>query len=172
MIVIDPDHPPSRKELDDLHEAGVRAIRVNLKSVGKKLPSEDLAALLTRHADIIRPMNTWAIQVYADLATFEGLEPLLPDLGVKLVIDHFASPEKLEADSSAMPGWNALLKMMRERDTYVKISAPYRLSKDPDFKDLEPLFRDLVGVRNGERVVFATDWPHTVSHTPSSDFDG
>lgn len=47
------------------------------------------------------------------------------------------------------------------RNTYVKLSAPYRISKDETLKDLEPLAKELLRVAGMSRAVFASDWPHT-----------
>jgi len=43
---------------------------------------------------------------------------------------------------------------------WVKISASYRLNKDPRHKVVESMCREIVRARP-DRCVFATDWPHT-----------
>lgn len=106
-------------------------------------------------------MKTWVLQLHVDLDVIEDIEPLLPELGVKVVFDHYGSPSALQSDLSQMPGWSSLIRMMRSPLTYVKISAPYRLSKDPDYNDLEPITRQLFEVRGGGGLIFASDWPHT-----------
>ena len=160
VVVIDPENI----NLDTLHKwhaLGVRGVRLNLKSVNKTLPKEELARVLRAYAGVVRPMKTWALQLYVDLALMDDIEPLLPELGIKVVFDHYGQPSSLTPPLSEIPGWNALLRMMQSQLVYVKISAPYRLSKDPEYKDLEVMSKELFQVREGGGVVFASDWPHT-----------
>ena len=160
VVVIDPENI----NLDNLHKwhtLGVRGVRLNLKSVNKTLPREELARVLRAYAGVVRPMKTWALQLYVDLAIMDDIERLLPELAVKVVFDHYGHPSSLTPPLSEIPGWNALLRMMQSQLVYVKISAPYRLSKDPEYKDLEVMSKELFQVREGRGVVFASDWPHT-----------
>ena len=106
-------------------------------------------------------MKTWALQLYVDLAVMDDIEPLVPELGIKVVFDHYGHPSSLTPPLSEILGWNALLRMMQSQLVYVKISAPYRLSNNPEYKDLEVMSKELFRVREGSGVVFASDWPHT-----------
>ena len=160
VVVIDPENI-NFDTLDKWHALGVRGVRLNLKSVNKTLPREELARVLRAYAGVVRPMKTWALQLYVDLAIMDDIEPLLPELGIKMVFDHYGHPSSLTPPLSEIPGWNALLRMMQSQLVYVKISAPYRLSKDPEYKDLEVMSKELFQVREGRGVVFASDWPHT-----------
>jgi len=45
--------------------------------------------------------------------------------------------------------------------TYVKFSGPYRITQDPELRDLTPLALELLRVAGLTQLVFATDWPHT-----------
>lgn len=51
-------------------------------------------------------------------------------------------------------------------NAYVKLSAPYRISKQPDFADVLPIARALIAA-GPERTVWASDWPHT-DRTPGA----
>ena len=160
IVVFDP-RETSLDTLQGWHTLGVRGVRLNLKSVGKKMSQDELAQTLREHADAVRPMKTWVLQLYVDLAVSADLEPLLPELGIKVVLDHYGSPPAIDVDPSQLPGWHSLIRMMQSSRTYVKISAPYRLSQDPSYKDLECLTKELLNVNGGRSVVFASDWPHT-----------
>ena len=48
---------------------------------------------------------------------------------------------------------------MRSGRVYVKISAAYRISQEPDYADAAPIARAMIDA-NPERVVWGTDWPH------------
>jgi predicted TIM-barrel fold metal-dependent hydrolase len=53
-----------------------------------------------------------------------------------------------------------MVNLLKSGNTYLKISAPYRISKMDDYSDLEPMARELMKVAP-RKLVFATDWPHT-----------
>ncbi|KAL3448215.1 hypothetical protein BJX65DRAFT_307079 [Aspergillus insuetus] len=148
------------------HEWGVRGVRVNTQSIGKHMDVEELATTLRRYANILRPYN-WVLQ---PLEAAMVLEKIVPELGVKLCLDHFGSPDlgnsnhlhPQEKDPYSLPGFRALVNLLVQGSTYVKLSAPYRLSRDGGaWSDLEPVARKLLRVAGMTRAVFASDWPHT-----------
>ncbi len=44
---------------------------------------------------------------------------------------------------------------------YVKVSAPVKFMKDPEFEAIEQAAKDLCRARAGRAVMFASDLPHT-----------
>jgi predicted TIM-barrel fold metal-dependent hydrolase len=164
VVVFDPAST-SLEQLKEWHQVGVRGVSVNLKSVNRVMEPEEFRATLVAYADAIRPMKTWVLELYVDLAMMKQIELLMEQLDVKVVIDNFGSPEKgrlMPAGKlSEMHGWDSLLSFMKNSKAYVKISGPYRFSNDPEFKDLEPLVKELFVARRGKGCVFASDWPHT-----------
>ena len=161
VVVIDPKNTRI-ENLREWHDLGVRGVRVNLKSVNRILERDELVELLAQYVDLISPLRTWTVQLFADMAMMDYLEPVVERLGdVKLVFDHFGMPANIKSPLSSIPGWTSLLKLMGKPNVFVKISGPYRMSKDPEYRDLEPLTKELLHVRKGDGVVFASDWPHT-----------
>jgi hypothetical protein len=55
------------------------------------MEASELATLLHEYANIIRPFD-WILQIYIALDAVEGLEDIIPSLGVKVCIDDFGSP--------------------------------------------------------------------------------
>lgn len=167
VVVFDPTSI-SAQDLRDWHAAGVRGARLNLMSQGRPPPNaEELTGVLHGYADALRPMG-WVLQIYAPLQLMNVLERLIPDLGVRVVIDHMGGPSLSSAaagveplDPYDMPGFASLVNLLRAGQTFVKLSAPYRNTKAKDYGDLEPLQKELLRVAGRNRVVFATDWPHT-----------
>jgi predicted TIM-barrel fold metal-dependent hydrolase len=166
VVVIDPGSIQPEM-LAQWHALGVRGVRVNLKSVNRMMTEDELVKTLRQHADVIRPLG-WAIQVYASLDMMPALERCVSQLGVKVCIDHFGSPDlssvKADEDGSfdpyTLPGFSSLVALLRAGQTYVKLSAPYRLSRDPQMRDIRVLTQELLQVAR-TRVIYATDWPHT-----------
>ncbi|KAJ5089304.1 Amidohydrolase 2 [Penicillium argentinense] len=167
VVVVDPD-TIEQETLDEWHALGVRGLRVNLQSVGKVMEQSELEATLFRHAKIARPRN-WIIEVYVPLKMIPMLESIVPRLGVTVCIDHFGSPElpaislckeNLPFDPYTLPGFHSLISLIRTGSTYIKVSAPYRLTKDNGMRDLKAMAREFLSAAP-DRVIYATDWPHT-----------
>ncbi|KAI0143783.1 amidohydrolase [Xylariaceae sp. FL1272] len=161
---------PATIELDELrtwHELGVRGVRINLKSVGKVMEQAELRETLQMYADAVRPLD-WVVQLYLPMQMVPLLERIVPDLGVRVCVDHMGHPplgelEEYRAtrDPDRIPGFDAFVRLLRAGKTYVKISAPYRMSGVGDgVSDVVPIARKLIQAAP-DRVVFATDWPHT-----------
>ena len=164
VVVFDPHHI-EKQTLKEWHEIGVRGVRLNIKSVGRKISERELEQVLHLYADLIRPFG-WVVQVYIDLKLVSLLERIVPNLDVKFCIDHFGSPDLPKSPDSSrldpytLPGFESLVSLLRQGNTWVKVSAPYRLSNDPQMRDLEAFTKELLRVANS-RLVYATDWPHT-----------
>ncbi|KAL9620697.1 MAG: hypothetical protein Q9160_004833 [Pyrenula sp. 1 TL-2023] len=147
------------------HELGVRGVRINLKSVGSEPSVEELTQTLQRYAEIIRPLG-WTLTLYIDLKRIPLLQDIVSALGVKFCIDHYGSPQLPKEfqgssfDPYQLQGFSSLVSLLRSGKTWVKLSAPYRLSADPEMRDLEVMTRELLRVAPS-RLVYATDWPHT-----------
>lgn len=160
------DTPPAT--LWEWHGLGVRGVRLNLQSTGQTMSERDMEAVLRRYADAIRPLG-WVIQLYIPLAMVKTLGSIVPTLGVRICIDHMGAPSLPSSrrrsasalDPYSLDGFGALVRLLQGGNTYVKMSAPYRLSKNQNYIDeVEPLARELLRAAPA-RVVFATDWPHT-----------
>lgn len=155
-----------RSTMEKWHALGVRGARLNLVSVGRDLNEDDLRAELESYARVLKPFN-WVLQLYIPLKLAMLLVNIIPDLGVKVCIDHFGSPTLPQPfDQSRpvypydLPGFASLVNLLQAGNTWVKLSAPYRLSKDPILRDLDRIGKELI-IKGGSRLVYATDWPHT-----------
>ena len=73
-------------------------------------------------------------------------------------------------DTADHPGFLALLRILRQRDDcWVKVSSWYRRSQagPPSYADMQPFVQALVDARP-DRVVWATNWPHSALFPPDS----
>ncbi|KAJ5096614.1 Amidohydrolase 2 [Penicillium angulare] len=167
VVVVDPDNIQT-ETLDEWHALGVRGLRVNLQSVGKVMEKSELEKTLRRHADIARPRN-WVIELYLPLKMVPMLESIAPSLGVTLCIDHFGSPELSSLpkgsdsnpfDPYQLPGFRSVISLIQAGNTYIKVSAPYRLTGDQTQHQLKAMAHEFLTAAP-DRVIYATDWPHT-----------
>jgi predicted TIM-barrel fold metal-dependent hydrolase len=145
-------------EVDSLHRAGVRGIRLNMASLGRAAPDE-IARLLQGTARLCA-RNGWHIQLFTHAETLVSLDDALRHLGVPIVIDHFGLVNPAEPDGAAA---RTLLKLLDSGRLWVKMSAPYRIADDLDDPNVSAFAERLVRT-NPERLVWGTDWPHTPVH--------
>jgi predicted TIM-barrel fold metal-dependent hydrolase len=141
--------------LNDMHDAGIRGVRVNLESYGESDPA--IAGRHLQHAAGRVARLGWHVQTYTNLAVLAALHDTILQLPTTLVIDHFGRPKA--SLGTAQPGFAEILALLRSGKVYVKISAPYRISQQPDYSDAVPVARAMIAA-NPDRVVWGTDWPH------------
>jgi len=160
VAVVSPDI--TDKELADMHQAGVRAVRFNFL---KRLVDPAPKPVYTKMAERIAKLG-WHVVVYFEEADREELVPFLKSLPTTIVIDHMGRPDiKAGADS---PGFNSFLELMNDDKFWVKVGCPERLTIDgPPYNDVAPFAKRLVE-QAPDRVLWGTDWPHPnmKSHLP------
>jgi predicted TIM-barrel fold metal-dependent hydrolase len=151
------DEKTSDAALDRMHEGGIRGIRINLETAGQTDPSvarQRFKASLER----ITGRSSWHIELYTRLSVIEAIKDQLMASPVPISFDHFGGAQA--ALGLQQPGFDVLLTLVRSGKAYVKISAPYRSSKQaPDYPDAAPLAKALI-TANPQRIIWGTDWPH------------
>lgn len=154
VAVIDPA-VISDAELQAMHDTGIRGVRVNLESVGQQDLGEARAQMQAA-ARRVAPFG-WHVQTYTNLAVIDGLGEVLSDLPTPLVVDHFGRANP--ALGTTQKGFETLLGLLRGGYAYVKLSAPHRLSDQPEGEATRAMARALIDA-NPDRAVWGTDWPH------------
>jgi predicted TIM-barrel fold metal-dependent hydrolase len=160
VAVINDKTPES--DLDAMHKAGFRGIRLNLATGGTNDPTIGRARL---QAGIERVKDRgWHVQMFTNLAMISAIKDIVAASPVPVVFDHFGGAES--ALGVEQPGFSDLLELVKSGKAYVKISGAYRASKlAPDYADCVPLAQALIAA-NSDRIVWGTDWPHPDSVTP------
>lgn len=158
IAVLDETAPKS--VLDAMAKAGVRGLRLNVKTHG----DSDTGALKRRvlqWADRIGPLQ-WHIQIFADLPMIAAIAEVIRTSPVPIVLDHMGGPR---ASLGLMQdGMKSLLDLLGGGRCWVKLSGAYRVSeREPEFADSVPIAAALAKA-NPEQVVWGTDWPHLGSH--------
>jgi len=147
------------QELEAMHVAGVRGARLNIVDVreGKgQLPVERIAKLAER----IKPLG-WHIEFLMHVDEFPDLDTTLGSLPVDIVFGHlgYVKTEK----GIAAPGFQALLRLLRDGRAWVKFTGPYRISSQPlPHSDTREFAHALMAAAPG-RIVWGTDWPHVMT---------
>lgn len=154
VAVISGDEPDD--ELQRLHSAGVRGIRVNL-SLGHA--NEETA--IARLAEKVAPLG-WHLQLLMPAGQLLRLAPLLRELPTPLVFDHFAriAPQGFEGE----PAHAVVLSLLHAGRAWLKLSGGYLVSATQSVEDpaLDALARSFIAAAPG-RVVWGSDWPHATA---------
>jgi len=154
----------SAKELQRLHDGGVRGVRFNfVKRLVDRLDPDELSEIAVK----IAPLG-WHIVIYFEAAELAELADFFLSLPAPLVVDHMGTPDVAQgADSALFDGFLAF--MAARDDIWCKVTCPERLSKEgpPFYSDVIPFGRRVVETFP-DRVLWGTDWPHPNmrTHTP------
>ncbi|MEB0135288.1 amidohydrolase family protein [Actimicrobium sp. CCC2.4] len=149
------------KELLDMHEAGVRGLRINTL-FGGGVNFDALEKLAPR----VEEMG-WNMQFLMDARQLPELMPRMRALPCTCVIDHMGHmPMPAGLDD---PGTRALFSLVKDHGFWVKLSGAYRMSElYPEFPDVTPLARALIDLAP-DRMVWGSDWPHVaIKHMPDT----
>ncbi len=152
VAVVEPS--ATEQQLRDLHDAGVRGIRLNLMGA-----ADDVATLRTLRASWWSALMAadMHLELHADIGRIAVLLRTVPgDLTV--VLDHFAKPDRIDRQDGTVRAVRA--RSQRSGKTYVTFSGAYRQS--PDYRqncdDLAALWLEQIGP---DQLLWGSDWPCT-----------
>jgi predicted TIM-barrel fold metal-dependent hydrolase len=145
----------SETSLQELHDQGIRGVRLNLDNKGG-MPLE--LKEISKLEDKIKGFG-WHLEYLFPGKDIVELEPVLSNASVPVSIGHFAyqpATAGINAD-----GFKTLLRLVKDGNTWIKISGANRVSETdlPPYDDVLPMARALVEA-NPDNVMWGTDWPH------------
>ena len=148
-------------ELERYHSLGVRGIRLNLK--GKTQAQMDVI-----NSDLINGADHkllwawmitrgWNIEAQQTGSYWVGLIAALQSTGCRVVVDHFARPDK--ALNVNDPGFQAVLAAGRTGNVWMKASATYRLGVNESvLHQYAQMTKEAFGIN---RIIWGSDYPYT-----------
>ena len=162
IAVVDPAIPDVG--LERLHNAGIRGLRFS-RVVKNAMRPEHLEATAER----IQPLG-WHIQFRSTHRDLPELEYHFQRLPVDVCLDHLGGiPPEVPLTH---PAWRALLRLLAQGRCWVKLSAPYQLSRmpGPGYADYAPQVCALVKAAP-QRLLWGTNWPHPLVEAKPDDTD-
>ena len=151
------DEKISDADLDRMHQGGARGIRLNLETAGQFDPAV-AHQRLEKAIGRAKNRRDWHIEIYTRLTVIEAIKDQVLASPVPVSFDHFGGAQG--ALGISQPGFETLCSLLKSGKAYVKVSAPYRSSKQaPGYADAAPLAKAFIAA-NAERVIWGTDWPH------------
>jgi predicted TIM-barrel fold metal-dependent hydrolase len=150
--VVQIEEDASDAELDEFHELGVRAIRLDLFARAD-WPTAELVAYIERMAARATPRG-WHLQFYTPGTIVRDLLPFLADLEDTFVIDHLGYLTESDPEFD-----RRLLAVLAQGSCWIKLSGAYRVAKNKPLSSVAPWGRALVAARP-DRLIWGSDWPH------------
>jgi len=145
--------------LRDWHRLGMRGLRFHLLAAKQGYVRGVGLDVFEIFRNTMADLG-WVMQIFCDWQLLADTAPRLRDIGreMPVVIDHYGMVDAARGVDE--PNFQALVKLVGDGDAYVKVSAPYRISRRyPDYPDARPFHEALVRA-NPERLIWGTDWPH------------
>jgi predicted TIM-barrel fold metal-dependent hydrolase len=155
----------SEREIEALHHAGVRGLRLNLvdRREGKNVvPRDSVRALAQR----IAPFG-WHLEFLVNLDEAVDFAAEVETIEVPVVLGHLGYPRGGARAFLETPGFKYMLGLLDRGRCWIKLTGPYRISAAPDlpYEDVDPLAARLVA-HAPERLVWGSDWPHVMMKKP------
>ncbi len=147
------DDLTTEKDLDRMHVAGMRGIRLNLNNGAQSAlpPRERFTAAAQR-----MKARGWHIQMFVGPRVITHIKDLVLESPVPVVFDHFGGASLTAGPEQA--GFADLVDLVKVSKAYVKISISGPNIGLP-YTGADPLAKALIAA-NPERVLWGTDWPH------------
>jgi predicted TIM-barrel fold metal-dependent hydrolase len=152
-------HDSARDELQRMHKAGVRGLRLNLYTHSGRHVGEP-ADLLRAYERLVAPLG-WHIQVFCSPATLFTLAAAIERCSVPVVIDHMGMVNA--AHGLDQQAFQTTLRLASQK-AWVKIAGADRITQiTGNLRDAIPFMRALVQAAP-QRIVWGSDWPHIGFH--------
>ena len=162
VVVIEPEIGDS--ELRQMHELGVRGVRVNF--VTPQPWGVTTGARLRATAERIAALG-WHVQVFMTAEQVVEMAGVLEGLPTSVVIDHLG-----QAASTAHAAFGVICRLLERGRAVVKLSGAYMGTQvgARTYADNSRVARGYV-MAAPDRVVWGSDWPHTTETEKPDDAD-
>jgi predicted TIM-barrel fold metal-dependent hydrolase len=152
IALVEPD--VAERELAALGDAGVVGVRFNLTSFGMAQFDHPATGRLLA---LLREMG-WYLQIHCEKDQLVEAAPIIRRAGVRVMVDHFGRPDV--ARGPGHPGFQTLLELGRTGNAVIKLSGPFRSSREGwPYADVEPFAAAAIEAFTLERCVWGSDWP-------------
>jgi D-galactarolactone isomerase len=147
------DDKVTNAELERLTRGGMKGARFQMLP-GGAIPWEMLDTIAARVQDF-----GWHVQFQTDGRVFPEREAQIMSWPGTIVIDHVG--KFMEPVPPEHAAFRSLMRMVDSGRVWVKLSAPYEVSKmgAPHYEDVGRLAKELVKAAP-ERMLWASNWPH------------
>src|SRR2546421_7581269 len=138
VAVVAPQAPLA--ELQRMHKAGVRGVRLNLYTFAERHSGEP-AALFRIYERLVAPLG-WHLQLFCDPNMLSALAPTIARSSVPVVIDHMGLPDA--SQGVEQPVFQSVLALASSGHAWVKVAGADRITRaSGNLRDAVPFIRAL-----------------------------
>ena len=166
VAVVDARTPA--RELEPMHAAGVRGLRLNFQTLRERY-SGAAAQWLAIFEDLAAPLG-WHLQLFCDANMLAGIEPILLKSKTGIVIDHMGLPDA--ASGIEQPGFQSVLRLLASGHVWVKLAGADRITRASGRLRDSITFIQALADAAPERLVWGSDWPNIGFHSGNPVRDG
>jgi 2-pyrone-4,6-dicarboxylate lactonase len=159
------DSAISSREIEALHNAGVRGLRFNV--VDRREDKNVVpAAMLRDVAKRIAPFG-WHIELLVNVDEAKDFASAVADIPVPIVLGHLGYPKSGARSWTQHPAFADMLRLIDKGRCWIKLTGPYRITGcvDLPYDDVDAAAHALVAAAP-QRLVWGTDWPHVIKKKP------
>ncbi len=151
-------------ELERLHRAGFRGVRINLQQGSIDAPIE---TVFDRLGGRLKEIG-WHLQIFANVAAISPVQKILSRLPVPVMLDHFADLSPWLGPSQ--PGFDTIHSLLKTGNCSMKLSAAYLHPRREDQGGPDEARRFVAKLIETvpNRLVWATNWPHPNTIPPTT----
>ncbi len=154
----------SDRDLEALAGKPIVGVRYNLTSFGMRQFNHPATPRLFER---LRELDLF-LQIHCEKDELAEAMPILRKSPVRVIVDHFSRPDP--STGLGQPGFAALLELGREHNAVVKLSGPYRSSREGyPYRDIDPFIEASINAFTLDRCVWGSDWPF-VRHDSRMDY--
>ena len=158
VVVISPD--ADEKTIREMHETGIRGIRLNgIHWTAEEL--NDRLSGLDRVIDRITDLG-WHVEVYLGSQAYPALDKIADRYKIDIVLDHLGGV--FTANETIADRIEAFKRFKGLGNIWVKLSGLYRIRETGEIPERgKDLLQFMAGVMP-DRLLWGSDWPHTPDH--------
>jgi predicted TIM-barrel fold metal-dependent hydrolase len=156
--IVDVDEHAPERLLSEMHQAGVRGVRVNVSPIHPR--EAGLGERLMPRIDRLEARCAelgWQLDFLLPGWLTEEMLPRLSRLKVDFTVAHMGM--FLAKDGPRQAGFRRLIDMLKSSRGFAKLTGVYRMSKTPGFTDAKPMARALIDAVP-DRLIWGSDYPH------------
>lgn len=159
-VIVDIDENISDAEMERMHSCGARGVRINVNPIEPVTLglADKLSTRVKRMEERCKEIGWNMDFLFPDWLT-EEMMPQLRKLQVPFSIAHIGMNRANKGVQAK--GIKVLLDTLKYGDGFcwVKLTAAYRISDDPDYLDVIPMAQAVIEASK-DRIIWGSDYPH------------
>ena len=156
--IVDIDENAPDALIESLHAQGARGVRINTSPIAPydATRAQTLAPRVKTLEKRLKGLG-WILEFLGPGWLTHAMMPLMRELEMDYILCHIGM--FLASEGPAQPGFREMIKLAEDGRCWLKLTAPYRFARAPDFEGAAPMVQALVNAVPN-RLIWGSDHPH------------